>query len=78
VRHKAGSFTWLGWAARSQLASCGLTLCRIALTGRRYTVAMSVIVVRVRIRWQPADTAIKLRARSRIMRVRCFLNVRIS
>ena len=37
---KRASFTWLGCPARSQLASCGLTLCRIAPTGRQYTTAM--------------------------------------
>jgi hypothetical protein len=41
-----------------------LTLCRITPAGRRYTMAMPVIVVRVRLCWQPTDTPSKLRARS--------------
>ena len=59
---KRASFTWLGCPARSRLASCGLTLCRITPAGRRYTTAMSVIVAPARIRWQPANT--KLHAHS--------------
>ena len=52
---KRASFAWLGCDARSQLASYGLTLCRITPTGRRYTIAMRVIVVRIW--WQSASTS---------------------
>jgi hypothetical protein len=51
---KRASFAWLGCDARSQLAGCGLTLCRITPTGRRYTIAMRVIVVRIW--WQSVST----------------------
>ena len=64
VRQETGQLHLAGMPCRSQLASCGLTLCRITPAGRQYTIAMFAIVVPVRIWWQPAATPSKLRARS--------------
>jgi len=60
VRQEASQLHLAGMPGPLRLGGCGLTLCRRTPAGRRYAIAMSVIVARVRIQRQPADTPSRL------------------
>jgi hypothetical protein len=63
VRQEASQLHLAGMPGPPRLVGRGLTLCRRTPVGRRYAIAMSVIVARVRIQRQPADIPSKLCAR---------------